>query len=290
MRLVERLHASGIQVPLLHAANSAGAVRLPEARLGMIRPGILAYGLMPRPGLDPFPGVRPVMSMKARLVQIRELPEGASVSYDRTCVTRRRSRIGVVPVGYGHGLSWLLSNTGAVLVRGRRAPIVGNVTMDITMVDLTDIPGVHVEDEVVIFGEQEGETLSAQELASGSRTLVYEVLCTLGKRVVRAYRRGGEMVSVMTLVGERVELPRAGDGSTGVRYSRLPGRAADPGPKGRLFPRVGDSVRHAMLGRGLVLSVTGSGDAAMVLVSFDRDSSQRKFRAEDPRIEVLGRT
>jgi alanine racemase len=134
--LAERLRKSGLRLPLIHAANSAGAVRMPEARLQMIRPGILAYGLMPRAGLEPFPGIHPVMSMKARLVQVREIGPGASVSYNRTFIAKRPSRIGVVPVGYGHGLSWLLSNNGAVLVRGKRAPIVGNVTMDITMVDV----------------------------------------------------------------------------------------------------------------------------------------------------------
>lgn len=284
LALAGRLRASGVRVPLVHAANSAGAVRMPEARLEMIRPGILAYGLMPRPGLDPFQGIHPVMSMKARLVQVRDLEPGATVSYDRTFTVKRPSRIGVVPVGYGHGLSWLLSNQGSVLVHGRRAPIAGNVTMDITMVDLTDIPGAQTGDEVVIFGHQRGETLGAQELATRSRTLVYEVLCTLGKRVVREYRRGETVEQVMTLVGERHVVTGPGTGEH-VKYSRMPARAASPGKR---LPRVGDQVRHDALGVGLVLRVSGEGEHSLVLISFDGDATQRKFKAEDPRIHVLG--
>ncbi|HVP38266.1 MAG TPA: alanine racemase [Candidatus Saccharimonadales bacterium] len=222
LQLVERLRAAGVAVPRVHAANSGAAVRLPEARLDLVRTGILAYGLMPRTELEPFPGIRPVMSMKSRLVQVREFPAGATVSYGRTFTCKRPSRIGVVPAGYGHGLSWLLSNHGTLLVRGRRVPIVGTVTMDLTMVDLTDVPGAQVYDEVVIFGSQGGETLGAAELAAGSRTLVYEVLCTLGKRVVRVYRRGAEEDQVTTLVGERsVVTPPGGEGVR-VEYSRVP--------------------------------------------------------------------
>jgi alanine racemase len=145
LHIVGRIRALGVRVPLVHAANSGAIVRLPEARLDLVRPGILAYGLMPRPGLQPFPGIRPVMSMKSRLVQVREFPPGATISYGRNFVCSRRTRIGVVPVGYGHGLSWLLSNSGSFLLGGRRVPIVGNVTMDITMVDVTDVPSVSVQ-------------------------------------------------------------------------------------------------------------------------------------------------
>lgn len=220
--LVARLRGGGVNIPLLHAANSGAVVRLPESRLDLVRPGILAYGLMPRAGLEPFPGIRPVMGMKSRLVQVREHPAGATISYGRSFTCRRPTRIGVVPAGYGHGLSWLLSNSGAMLVRGARAPIVGNVTMDITMVDVTDIPGVEPYDEVVIFGSQGTETLGAAELAALSKTLVYEVLCTLGKRVVRVYRRGAEEEQVTTLVGERsVVTPPDGEGVR-VEYSRAP--------------------------------------------------------------------
>jgi alanine racemase len=222
LALVEGLRASGVRIPLVHAANSGAAVRLPESRLDLVRTGILAYGLMPRPGLEAFAGIRPVMSMKSRLVQVREFAAGATISYGRNFTCRRPTRIGVVPVGYGHGLSWLLSNSGSFLVAGRRAPIVGNVTMDITMVDVTDVPGAAEYDEVVIFGSQGGAHLGAGELAALSKTLVYEVLCTLGKRVVRVYRRGTEEDQVTTLVGERSVIVQQGGDGERVEYSRVP--------------------------------------------------------------------
>jgi alanine racemase len=221
LAVVAAARAGGIRVPRIHAANSAAIVRLPESRLDLVRPGILAYGLMPRPGLRPLPGIQPVMSMKSRLVQVRELPAGATISYGRTCTLKRASRIGVVPAGYGHGLSWILSNNGFMLVQGRRAPIVGNVTMDVTMLDVTDVPGAATEDEVVIFGAQGGEALGAEELAARSRTLVYEVLCTLGKRVVRVYRRGSGEDQVTTLIGERNVVAAPGSEGRTVEYSRL---------------------------------------------------------------------
>jgi alanine racemase len=131
------------------------------------------------------------------------MPQGASISYARTFVTQRPSRIGVVPVGYGHGYSWLLSNRGTMLVGGVRVPIVGRVTMDLTMVDLEDVPEAAVGDEVVLFGEQSGATIPIEQVAAGSETLPYEIMCTIGKRVARIYVRGGRPVKLSSLVGDR---------------------------------------------------------------------------------------
>lgn len=201
--LLARLESRGLRPPRAHAANSAGTVNLPDARLDWVRVGLVAYGHHPSRD-DARPPVLPVMSLRSRLVQVRDLPEGAPVSYARTFVTSRRSRIGVVPVGYGHGYSWLLSNRGAMLVRGRRAPIVGRVTMDLTMIDLTDHPAeIDVGEEVVLFGEQRDASLHVDEIARWSETLPYEILCTIGKRVARVYLRGGDAVHMTTLVGER---------------------------------------------------------------------------------------
>ena len=199
------LEERGLKPPLVHAANSAGTLRLAESRLGLVRPGLAAYGLVPPRGSDP--GLKPAMSFQSRLVQVRRLRAGRSVSYGRTFMTKRDSVIGVVPVGYGHGYSWLCSNRGAMLVAGQRVPIVGRVTMDLTMLDLTDLaqatgrmpePG----DPVVLFGRQNGTALPVEELARWSETLPYEVLCTIGKRVTRIYLRGGRPWRVITLVGE----------------------------------------------------------------------------------------
>lgn len=204
--LLARLDARGLRPPRVHAANSAGTINLPEALFDWVRVGFASYGHHP-----PHPRVRldlrPVMALKSRLVQVREHPAGTPISYGRTFVTKRPTRVGVVPVGYGHGYSWLLSNRGEMLVHGRRAPILGRVTMDLTMVDVTDLGPCEVGDEVVLFGAaQEGGTaLSIEEVARWSETLPYEIMCTIGKRVTRIYVRGGRPVKLTSLVGERAE-------------------------------------------------------------------------------------
>ena len=201
--LLRRLDARGIHPPRIHAANSAGTLNLSEARFDAVRIGLVAYGHRPPHTSDL--DVRPVMSFKSRLVQVRDLPAGAPVSYGRTFTTPRATRMGVVAVGYGHGYSWLLSNRGHMLVGGRRVPIIGRVTMDLTMVDLAETPNAAVGDEVVLFGDQHDEVLTLEEVARGSATLPYEIMCTIGKRVTRIYVRGGRPVKLTTLVGESAE-------------------------------------------------------------------------------------
>ncbi len=204
VELLERLDARGLKPPRVHAANSAGTVNLPGALFDWVRVGLIAYGLHPSRDEAHLP-LSPVMSFRSRLVQVRDLPAGANVSYGRSYATTRPTRMGVVPVGYGHGYSWLLSNRGHMLVGGKRVPILGRVTMDLTMVDVTDVPGVAVGDEVVLFGEQQGVSLPVEEVARGSETLAYEILCTIGKRVTRLYVRRDQPVRVSTLIGERAD-------------------------------------------------------------------------------------
>jgi alanine racemase len=213
--LVQRLEARGIRPPRLHAANSAGTVNLPDARFDWVRVGLLAYGHVP-PNAGTRLDLKPVMSFKSRLVQVRDLPAGVPISYGRSYVTEHPMRVGVVAVGYGHGYSWLLSNRGHMLVGGQRVPIVGRVTMDLTMLDLTRTPDAKVGDDVVLFGEAApgpttvggaagGAELTLEEVAAGSQTLPYEIMCTIGKRVTRIYVRGGRPVKLTSLVGERAE-------------------------------------------------------------------------------------
>jgi len=202
--LLARLAARGLKPPRVHAANSAGTMNVPGALYDWVRVGLVAYGLHPSRDEAKLP-LEPVMSFRSRLVQVRDLPAGANVSYARQYTTKRATRVGVVPVGYGHGYSWLLSNRGHMLVGGRRVPIMGRVTMDLTMVDVTDVPGVAVGDEVVLFGEQGGTSLPIEEVAQGSETLAYEILCTIGKRVTRLYVRQDHPVRVSTLIGERAD-------------------------------------------------------------------------------------
>jgi alanine racemase len=202
--LLARLERRGIRAPRRHAANSAGTLNLPEAHFDAVRVGLIAYGHRPHHAASGI-ALEPVMSFKSRLVQVRDLPAGASVSYGRTFVTERPTRSGVVAVGYGHGYSWLLSNRGQMLVGGRRVPILGRVTMDLTMVDITEVPRAAVGDEVVLFGDQQEEALSLEEVARHSETIPYEIMCTIGKRVTRIYVRGGRPIKLTSLVGERAE-------------------------------------------------------------------------------------
>jgi len=219
--LLDRLAARGLRPPRVHASNSAGTVNLPEAYFDWVRVGLVAYGVHP-PNDQAGPSLAPVMSLRTRLVQVRDLPAGATISYGRTYTTRRPSRIGVMPVGYGHGYSWLLSNRGQVLIAGKRAPIVGRVTMDLTMIDVTDVPGVEVGDEAVLFGEQAGAAIPVEEFAAWSETLAYEVMCTLGKRVPRLYVAGDRAVRMTTLVGERPEWTAAADEYVRLRRAGAP--------------------------------------------------------------------
>ena len=205
--VLDRIEARGVPVPRVHAANSAGTLNVREALFDGVRVGLLAYGHSPTNAQVSLP-IAPVMAFKSRLVQVRDLPAGTPVSYGRTFVTERASRIGVVAAGYGHGLSWLLSNRGHMLVGGARVPIAGRVTMDLTMVDITGVPDARVGDEVVLFGHQGGATIALEEVAAWSETLPYEIMCTIGKRVARIYLSDGRPVKLTSLVGERAEWTR----------------------------------------------------------------------------------
>jgi alanine racemase len=204
---VARLTAKGVSVPLLHAANSGAVLGVDETLeppLNMVRPGLMIYGLRPSAGAGAETELRPAMSFKARIAQLRDLPEGHPVSYGKTFVTPRPMRLAVIPAGYGHGLSFRLSNEGEVLIGGKRAAIVGRVTMDVTMADLSQIPEADVGDEVVIFGRQGDAEISVDEIAEKVGTINYEVICGIGKRVARVYVRGGEIIGMRTLTERRV--------------------------------------------------------------------------------------
>jgi alanine racemase len=129
----------------------------------------------------------PVMSVKTKILSLRNLPAGAPVSYGRTFITKTKSKIGVIPIGYADGFNRFFSNNADVLVRGKRVPVAGRVCMDLTMIDVTDVRGVREDDEVVIIGTQGMETINALELAKRSNTIPYEILTSLGSRAQRVY-------------------------------------------------------------------------------------------------------
>lgn len=179
---------------LIHMANSAAALHRPGSRHALARLGLAIYGLDPagRPT-----GLRPVMSVRARIVHLKEVPAGTALSYSGRTVTRRHSRIAVVPVGYADGYAWRLTGKAEALVRGRRVPLAGSVTMDMTLLDVTDT-GAELGEEVVLLGRQGEEEVTATELAAHAGTISWEILCHLGLRLPRRYVREGRVEELMS--------------------------------------------------------------------------------------------
>jgi len=181
------LEAKGISVPVRHAANSAAVLGFSRALFTMVRPGLMLYGYNPLEKGTVGAELRPVLSLVTRIAFLKKVPAGVPISYGRTFVTKRESLIATLPVGYADGYSRSLSNKGEVLVRGKRAPVVGRVCMDMCMVDVTDIAGVNEEDDVVLIGSQGSERITADEIAKMTGTIAYEVLCAISSRVPRIY-------------------------------------------------------------------------------------------------------
>ena len=186
-RALERIRAAGHDAPAAHMANSAAIMALPEARFNMVRPGGMLYGIYSHPPLAEVVRLAPVLTWKTRVLQLKTLPKHSPISYGGTFTTCRESVIATLPVGYADGYKRSLSNKAAVLIRGRRAPVVGRVTMDLTMVDITAIDGVQPGDEVVLLGTQDGETISAEEMAGWADTISYEILTSISRGVPRHY-------------------------------------------------------------------------------------------------------
>ncbi|MDE5938558.1 MAG: alanine racemase [Lachnospiraceae bacterium] len=185
----------GRQIPLKHCSNSAGILTLPQANLSLVRAGISLYGLSPSEEVTKeLLSLRPVLSLKSHLVYVKEIEAGTPVSYGGTFVAKERMRIATVPVGYGDGYPRSLSNQGSVLIRGKRAPILGRVCMDQFMVDVSDIPGAAEGDEVTLIGADGGKEITMEELGALSGRFNYELACDLGRRIPRVYLRDGKIV------------------------------------------------------------------------------------------------
>lgn len=192
-RLVALNEAAGrrTKIPIKHIANSAAMVTMEESRLDMVRPGILLYGHYPSPyiaGCCRDLALRQAIALKARVVNIHPAPPGERVSYGGTFETARPTVIATLPLGYADGYPRVLSNRGSVLVRGQRAPVIGNVCMDHLMIDVTDIPGVARGDEVVLFGRSRDQEIDVSEIAGLTGSINYEILTGLSERVPRVYR------------------------------------------------------------------------------------------------------
>lgn len=186
-QVLRRLCAAGYNPPLIHMAKSAGVIAFPSSHFTMVRPGLMLYGAYPSPEMVSQVTLKPALSWKTRMLQLKKVPKGSSISYGQTFVTKRESLIATLPLGYADGYHRLLSNRAVVLVRGQRAPVVGRVCMDLTMVDVTDIRGVVEEDEVVLLGAQGGEVILADEMARWAETISYEIFTSISARVPRIH-------------------------------------------------------------------------------------------------------
>jgi len=192
----QRLARARLSPRVKHVANSAAFLRLPEARLDMVRPGLALFGVSPLEASVMSEGavaeLKPVMRVRTEVMALRSLEPGERIGYGHAWQAERPSVIATVPMGYADGLSRQLSNRGHALIRGRRAPIAGTISMDLTMLDVTDIPGVRLSDEAVFLGTQEGplgrDAITATEIADHIGTIPWEVLTSISRRVPRFYR------------------------------------------------------------------------------------------------------
>lgn len=180
--LINDLKARGVAAPYVHCANSAAIHKYPDAHFSLVRPGLSLYGMVP---MRTDEGLEPILSWKSRIVFLKDVPEGTPVSYAQTFITKHRSRIATAAIGYADGFRRSFSNKAQVLVAGKRAPVLGRVTMDMVMIDVTDTPHVKVGDEVVLIGKQGHETISAWDLADWAGTSPYEILTDIAARVPR---------------------------------------------------------------------------------------------------------
>ncbi|HEY7802065.1 MAG TPA: alanine racemase [Dehalococcoidia bacterium] len=201
-------------IPVRHSSPTAGILSAPEMALDMVRAGIGIYGYHPAPGCGDGIELRPVLALKSRIARVVDVEAGDTVGYGRAWEARGPSKIALVMCGYADGFRRALSGRAQVLVRGRRAPVAGRIAMDMCMIDVSDVPGVAPDDEVVIMGTQGDERIDADELASLAGTISWEILAGISARVPRVYLRGGNVVAETTL-NERIAWPLAEEAPAG---------------------------------------------------------------------------
>ena len=199
--LLSRLKADGVEPEIRHCCNSGAAILYPEYALDMVRPGIALYGLAPSADTQGLLPLQPLMSVHSCVAEVRTVPAGACIGYGRTYTAPQALRVAVLPMGYADGLSRALSGQGSFRIRGKDAPILGRICMDMCMADVSDIPGVQVGDTATLFGTAEdGTLLPVERLSDSLGTISYELLCAVNKRVPRIYRQGGRTVEVLQCI------------------------------------------------------------------------------------------
>lgn len=187
-KVITDMEKENIKTKYFHASNSIAILDWDEAHFNLARPGILLYGVCPKRNMSEKIGLKPVMSLKTKIVHLKDVPPGRSISYGRTYITQKDTKIATIPIGYADGYSRILSNKAEALVRGKYVRVVGMVTMDQTLLDVGDVEGVKVGDEVVLIGQQMGEDIHIEKIAKLSGTIPYEILSQITDRVPRVYK------------------------------------------------------------------------------------------------------
>lgn len=188
-KLLSSIEKNWIKIPLRHAANSIATIDFHKSHLNLVRPGLVIYGMYPKHTFPKLIKLKPALELKTRVVFVKDTPPGRSISYGRTFITQKHTKIATLPIGYADGYGRKLSNKGEVLIKGQRARVVGKVTMDQTMIDVGHIDGVKAGDEVVLIGKQGNDEIRAENLARVAESIAYEVVCGISNRVPRIYKR-----------------------------------------------------------------------------------------------------
>lgn len=185
--LLKELEEENIYIPLKHISNSAASIKFPAMHLDMVRIGIITYGLYPSSYCSQKINLKPAMHFKTKILQIKNLPKGSSISYGKTYITSKDTKLAILPVGYNNGYNRLLSNKGQVIIKDKLAPLVGRVCMDLCMVDISKLKDLKEEEEVILFGGNEHNSISVDEIAKICHSINYEIVCQVGKSVPRIY-------------------------------------------------------------------------------------------------------
>lgn len=185
--LIKECELRGFRPQFIHAANSGAILQHPDAYYDMVRAGIMSYGMLPDVRTRRTIAIKPVMTLLTRIINVREVPAGRYLSYGRTYQTKRRTRVGILPLGYGDGYPRHFSNCGYVIVKGKKAPVIGRVCMDQVLIDITRIPEAQVGDEVLVYGQKGKDYIPIEEMAHRIGTISYELTCRLTARVPRIY-------------------------------------------------------------------------------------------------------
>ncbi|MGM9563325.1 MAG: alanine racemase [Faecousia sp.] len=198
--MLTTLQGVGIKPEIRHCCNSGASILYPEYAMDMIRPGIATYGVLPSGDLRGRIDLKPVMSLRSTIFQIRDFEPNITVSYGRTYTTRDPERIAVVGIGYADGLSRSFSNNISFLLHGKRVPQVGRICMDMCMIDISKVPEAQVNDVVTVFGEDGGDEIEVESLSNRLNTIPYEILCGINKRIPRIYLDGEDQTEILQYI------------------------------------------------------------------------------------------